>query len=198
MLPGSAGPSRSTEPSRRSPTERRRLLNTVRVHDTGRDRARIRRQCHRPAPAIAPTVSGPVSGILFTGPFRGSGSAAIHLCGPPGGWHSVGAPAGASHSPCSTLLRVGVAEPPRSPSTLVRSYRTVSPLPVPSRAIGGLLSVALPTGHPVLALASTLPCGVPTFLDGQVPAAAARPAHRGIPHDTCGSGHGKERKPDRA
>jgi hypothetical protein len=27
------------------------------------------------------------------------------------------------------LLHVGFAEPPTSPSTLVRSYRTVSPLP---------------------------------------------------------------------
>ena len=36
----------------------------------------------------------------------------------------------ATHAPCSTLLRVGVAEPPGSPRTLVRSYRTVAPLPV--------------------------------------------------------------------
>src|SRR4051794_41903229 len=33
--------------------------------------------------------------------------------------------------PCLALLRVGVTEPPESPRTLVRSYRTVSPLPVP-------------------------------------------------------------------
>jgi hypothetical protein len=32
--------------------------------------------------------------------------------------------------PRSTLLRVGFAEPPGSPRALVRSYRTVSPLPV--------------------------------------------------------------------
>src|SRR4051812_37159906 len=32
--------------------------------------------------------------------------------------------------PCLALLRVGVTEPPESPRTLVRSYRTVSPLPV--------------------------------------------------------------------
>src|SRR3546814_7994667 len=68
----------------------------------------------------------------------------------------------------STLLRVGVAEPPRSPSTLVRSYRTVSPLPVPRspEAIGGLLSVALyrQVAPPWLSPAP-LPCGAPTFLD---------------------------------
>ena len=77
----------------------------------------------------------------------------------------------ASHSPCSTLLLAGVAEPPESPPALVRSYRTLSPLPVPPfrEVIGGLLSVALPTGRPVLALASTMLCGVPTFLDGQNP-----------------------------
>jgi len=34
--------------------------------------------------------------------------------------------------PCSTLLRMGLAEPPRSPGTLVGSYSTVSPLPVPA------------------------------------------------------------------
>src|SRR3954468_3980705 len=32
--------------------------------------------------------------------------------------------------PCLALLRVGVTEPPESPRTLVRSYRTVSPSPV--------------------------------------------------------------------
>jgi hypothetical protein len=41
----------------------------------------------------------------------------------------------------------GGCQPPGSPRTLVRSYRTVSPLPVRDRgpAIGGLLSVALST-----------------------------------------------------
>jgi len=34
--------------------------------------------------------------------------------------------------------------------TLVGSYSTVSPLPVPSRAIGGLLSAALSVGSPRL------------------------------------------------
>src|SRR3954470_22973574 len=32
--------------------------------------------------------------------------------------------------PCLALLRVEVTEPPESPRTLVRSYRTVSPSPV--------------------------------------------------------------------
>src|SRR5436309_5366573 len=71
--------------------------------------------------------------------------------------------------PRLALLRVGVTEPPESPLTLVRSYRTVSPLPVPHPQGHGHRRSALccpePTGHPVLALTSTLPCGVPTFLN---------------------------------
>ena len=37
-------------------------------------------------------------------------------------------------SPCMALLPVGFAEPPGSPRVLVRSYRTVSPLPVRGRS----------------------------------------------------------------
>jgi hypothetical protein len=37
-------------------------------------------------------------------------------------------------SPCMALLPVGFAEPPGSPRALVRSYRTVSPLPVRGRS----------------------------------------------------------------
>ena len=88
--------------------------------------------------------------------------------------------------PCLALLRVGVAEPPGSPRTLVRSYRTVSPLPVrpaTRRAIGGLLSVALnrqvtpswlsPAPCPVESRLSSTPCRPKT-----TGAAATRPAHR--------------------
>ena len=95
------------------------------------------------------TVSQPVGGILFPGPLRGSRSVTIHLCGLPVGASALlRAPRRTSRpSHCSALLRVGVTQPPRSLPTLVRSYRTVSPLPVPAprgvRAIGGLLSVAL-------------------------------------------------------
>lgn len=89
-------------------------------------------------------VSRPVGGILFPGPLRGSGSVTIHLCGLPEGL-TVSRDGRAVRSLCSALLRVGVTQPPESPPTLVRSYRTVSPLPVRPRgvAIGGLLSVAL-------------------------------------------------------
>ena len=60
--------------------------------------------------------------------------------------------AGGPPCPCSTLLRMGFAEPSRSPGTLVVSYTTVSPLPVGRLPgpIGGLLSVALSVGSPRL------------------------------------------------
>ena len=74
------------------------------------------------------TVSRPVGGIL-SGASCGAW-VAIHLRGLPGGALAGGR---AAHAPCSALLRVGFAEPPGSPRTLVRSYRTVSPLPVAGR-----------------------------------------------------------------
>jgi len=87
----------------------------------------------------------------------------------PGGWPSICAVyLGTSTGPVVprlTLLRVGVAEPPGSPPTLVRSYRTLSPLPVPEGHRRSALCCPEPTGHPVLALTSTLPYGAPTFLD---------------------------------
>ncbi len=60
--------------------------------------------------------------------------------------------------PYLVLLRVGFTELPMSPSGLVRSYRTVSPLPErpcvaarrSTRAPGGLFSVALSLGSPPL------------------------------------------------
>lgn len=65
----------------------------------------------------------------------------------------------------STLLRAGFTEPPRSPGALVRSYRTVSPLPhdpLGPRAVCFLWHC--PAGHPGLPLATALLCGVRTFL----------------------------------
>ena len=55
--------------------------------------------------------------------------------------------------PYLVLHRVGFAELPRSPGELVRSYRTVSPLPgakSEDSAPGGLLSVALSFASPRL------------------------------------------------
>ncbi len=95
------------------------------------------------------TVSRPVGGILW----RRSAPVAIHLCGPPGDRRRV--PAGrAARVPCSALLRVGFTKPSGSPRTLVRSYRTVSPLPVRPRfrdrhrrsALCGTVLRVAPTG----------------------------------------------------
>ena len=63
----------------------------------------------------------------------------------------------------STLLRAGFTQPPQSPGVLVRSYRTVSPLPR-SKAWRSVFCGTYPAGHPGLPLATTLLCGVRTFL----------------------------------
>jgi hypothetical protein len=96
---------------------------------------------------------------------------AIHLSGPPGGGNREVA-GRAAQAPCSTLLRVGFTEPTGLPRPLVRSYRTVSPLPVPNSAVGPSAVCSLwhcPAGRPDWPLTSTLPYGVPTFLDPILP-----------------------------
>src|ERR1700678_1847020 len=77
----------------------------------------------------------------------------IHLSGLPG--DAPPSRSGrATRLPRLALLRVGFTEPIGSPRSLVRSYRTVSPLPVRARrpTIGGLLSVALSCESPRLAV----------------------------------------------
>ena len=75
--------------------------------------------------------------------------------------------AGGPPCPCSTLLRMGFAKPPRSPGPLVVSYTTVSPSPAtglnPWRQYTSLLH--FPAGHPARPLAGTVLFGVRTFLD---------------------------------
>lgn len=136
--------------------------------------------CGNAETAEVVTVSRPVSGILSGTSRRRGGHPSMRPT-----WGPVAGPA----VPGLALLRAGVAKPPGSPRTLVRSYHTVSPLPVrptglppgdPPSAVCSLLPD--PTGHPVLALASTLPCGVPTFLDPcpvtRTRTAATRSTHR--------------------
>ncbi len=77
---------------------------------------------------------------------------------------------------CLALLRMGFTEPPWSPRALVVSYTTVSPLPVPSRAIGGLLSVALSVGFPRLDVIQHPALWSPDFPQPVVPAAVISPA----------------------
>ncbi len=76
-------------------------------------------------------------------------------------------------SPYLALLRVGFTEPARSPGLLVRSYRTVSPLPRLSGAVCFLWH--FPEGHPWWMLSTTLPCGARTFLPQTMLRAAAQP-----------------------
>ena len=47
----------------------------------------------------------------------------------------------------------------------MRSYRTISPLPVPLRAIGGIFLLHFPSARAAQALPGTVPCGARTFLD---------------------------------
>jgi hypothetical protein len=76
-----------------------------------------------PAPARRVTVSRPVGGVLSSAEAPGWPSICAAYLGTLGG----------PPVPRLALLRVGFAEPPGSPRALVRSYRTVSPLPVRPR-----------------------------------------------------------------
>jgi hypothetical protein len=154
-----------------------------------RHEMRPERNC---CPSVAPTrregasplvralvvASRPVRRILSEAPRDASGRPSLWADGYPLALAAYpGVPAGGSPSPCLALLPVGFAKPSGSPRTLVRSYRTVSPLPVrlsPPSAVCSLWHC--PAGHPDWALPSTVPCGVRTFL---APAGAgARPPGR--------------------
>ena len=64
--------------------------------------------------------------------------------------------------PIWALLLVGFTEPRKSPSALVRSYRTFPPFP--AQNAGSLFLLHYPWGHPRLPLAVTIPCEARTFL----------------------------------
>src|SRR3954470_17388922 len=121
------------------------------------------------------TVSRPVGGVLFTGPLRVSGSVAIPLCGPPGDIGRAGhpqfglAPGGVCRA--APITRdAGALLPHRFTLTCARRPSAVCSL------------WHFPAGHPDWPLASTLPCGAPTFLDAvrNAHAATTRPTHRHV------------------
>lgn len=111
--------------------------------------------------------------------------------------------------PCAALLRTGFAVRPAVTRGPVRSCRTLSPLPVPRRAIGGLLSVALSiasrrpgvTRRPVLrssdfpppateaptAILTRMPCGLFTRRaevgSGRLPPGGGAPDVKSTPQD---------------
>jgi hypothetical protein len=94
----------------------------------------------------------------------------------------------AVHVLCSALLRVGFTEPTTSPLPLVRSYRTVSPLPVtgcPTHRRS--LSVAL-VRQVAPTWLSPAPCSVESRLSSTMQHASPRsPGHLTIAESSLGS-----------
>src|SRR3954447_19091242 len=86
--------------------------------------------------------------------------------------------------PCLALLRVGVTEPPESPRTLVRSYRTVSPSPVLGEPSHRRSALCCPDRQVTPSWLSPAPCPVESRLSStpnppeKTDAAATQPAHR--------------------
>src|SRR5450759_1023182 len=126
-------------------------------------------------------MSWPIRRVLCCGRVDYASAAVIHLrrtlphasSDLPG---SAGGPP--SNAPCLVLLRVGFAEPHRSPGALVGSYPTVSPLP-PDRGPMAVCSLwHCPAGHPGWVLPTALPYGARTFLGEGLPLdATAWPTH---------------------
>ena len=77
--------------------------------------------------------------------------------------------------PIWALLLVGFTEPRKSPSALVRSYRTFPPFP--AQNAGSLFLLHYPWGHPRLPLAVTVLCEARTFLRAVAVANAAPPSY---------------------
>ncbi len=106
------------------------------------------------------TVSRPISGILSPGPFPGSGWVAIHLCGLPGEMRRA-APPTFDLAP-SGVCRAARVTPGAGALLPHRFTLTCGAFRRPS-AVCFLWH--FPAGRPDWPLTSTLPYGVPTFLD---------------------------------
>jgi len=86
--------------------------------------------------------------------------------------------------PYLALLRVGFTVPRAVTGRAVRSYRTFSPLPVPTRACRPSAVCFLwhfPWAHAPQALPGTLPCGARTFL--RAPGAQRPPGRLQLQHN---------------
>ena len=131
-----------------------------------------------PAVVVVAMVRRPVSGILWA-PKR---PVTIHLCGLPEGVQLPGrtgrsspllglAPGGVYRAG-DVAVAAGALLPHRFTLTCDQlAVKRTSPSAVS-------LCCTCPSGRPDLAFASTLPCGVPTFLDGAARTAAiTRPPH---------------------
>ena len=107
---------------------------------------------------------GPVSRVVSRVVISLGRRLPVASCDRPG---SHGGPDQSNKAPCLILLPVGFTEPGRSPGLLVRSYRTVSPLPPgiladPRSAVCSLWHFPCPCGR--WALPTTVSCGARTFL----------------------------------
>ncbi len=144
----------------------------------------------KPMTATARVVSRPVGGVLSAGwtPHGAAGGVAIHLSGPPGDIGRAARP------------RFGLA-----PGGVYRAARVTSGagalLPHPFTLACARLHVPsavcslwhFPAGRPDWPLASTLPCGAPTFLSCRLPLGTAHRGHpAGSPRPPLSHGSGKD------
>src|SRR6185295_17514701 len=91
-----------------------------------------------------------------------------------------------SNAPCLALLRVGLAEPARSPAPLVSSYLTVSPLPRATDRCGGLSLLRFREVAP--AWVSPAPCPAESGLSSTDPKIdRGRPAGSSVREHTAGA-----------
>ena len=108
--------------------------------------------------------------------------------------------------PLLALLRVGVAEPPESPRTLVRSYRTVSPLPVaaPCDAAHRRSALCCPIRQVIPSWLSPAPCPTesrpsstprPAFRQDRRRGHPARSLRRPLSRTQASDPHGRPRSP---
>ena len=156
-------------------------------------------QCLQGETAVV-SVSRPVGGILCPGPLRESGSVTIHLCGLPVGAVTTSRRIGRASNPCPLLgLAPGGGYPAAGVATdagaLLPHPFTLACAPDPKtrRHRRSALCCPLPSDRSDLALASTLLCGVPTFLTGCPEAPARSPGRLTDPSSVAPLGPREQR-----
>ncbi len=126
----------------------------------------------------------------------GAGSVTIHLSGLPVGGIRRCRTGRPSHD--SALLRVGVASRRGRPHRWCALTAPFHPYLCPASGPSAVCSLLPgPRGRPRLALASTLPCGVPTFLDGHGCPFLPRPPGRLTSGGECRSYPARRGREDR-
>ena len=124
---------------------------------------------HRSHQSYEKAWSGPVSRILF--PLRGENhsSAARITAAVEQPTRTLERTRASPLRPYLVLLRRGFAMPSTLTCDAVRSYRTVSPLPRSEERSAVCFLLHFPSRHRAWPLASLLPVGVRTFLEGKPP-----------------------------